>query len=76
MATKKMVFSLGGRTDAGKSVKYTPCSADLHAEDELEDIAVVSNADPGQVTYGSGPITANGPRVVPGKNKDVYLEHL
>ena len=33
-----------------------------------DDIAVVSNAAPGQLKYGTaGIVTANGPRVVPGK---------
>ncbi|GAB6020166.1 hypothetical protein CHUAL_002892 [Chamberlinius hualienensis] len=55
--------------DAGKVVKYTPCSRqDLHqpVDEDLDEIAVVSNADPGAVRYGSGCITANGPRVIPG----------
>lgn len=35
---------------------------------DLEEISIVSsNATPSQVTYGCGPHTANGPRVVPGK---------
>lgn len=70
MSAKRRMLSLarsklGG--DAAKTVKYTPCSRqDLHADEELEDIAIVSsNADPGQVKYGSGPIAANGPRVIP-----------
>lgn len=36
---------------------------------ELDEIAVVSNADPCQVKYGSGSLglsTINGPRLVPG----------
>lgn len=34
---------------------------------DLEEISIVSsNATPSQVIYGSGPHTANGPRVVPG----------
>ena len=38
------------------------------ADDELDDIAVVSNAAPGQLRYGTaGMNTANGPRVVPGE---------
>ncbi|KAF2361180.1 hypothetical protein FHG87_008056 [Trinorchestia longiramus] len=37
------------------------------ADDDLDDIAVVSNAAPGQLKYGAAGInTANGPRVVPG----------
>ncbi|CAM1296306.1 Uncharacterised protein g1524 [Pycnogonum litorale] len=53
---------------ASRIVKYTPCSKqDQQIDDDLEEIAVVSNvADPGDVKYGSGTITANGPRVVPG----------
>lgn len=39
---------------------------------DLEEISIVSsNANPSQVIYGSGPHTANGPRVVPGKNISV-----
>lgn len=45
-------------------MRYTTCRPSH--DDELEDIAIVSNPDPGQVKYGSGSITANGPRVVPG----------
>lgn len=38
------------------------------ADDDLDDIAVVSNAAPGQLRYGTAGInTANGPRVVPGE---------
>lgn len=41
---------------------------------DLEEISIVSsNANPSQVIYGSGPHTANGPRVVPGKKFFVFL---
>lgn len=53
-------------SDGGR-VRYTSYRPAAAAHDDLEDIAVVSNADPGQVKYGSGPITANGPRVIPGQ---------
>ncbi|XP_059479387.1 potassium/sodium hyperpolarization-activated cyclic nucleotide-gated channel 1 [Neocloeon triangulifer] len=47
----------------GLLLRATPDSDDLL----LEEISVVSaNADPGHVTYGSGSLAANGPRVVPG----------
>lgn len=40
-------------------------------QDDLEDIAIVSNTDLGEVTYGGGAAPnysqANGPRLVPGK---------
>lgn len=53
--------------DTGKIVKYTPCSKqESHLDDDLDEIAVVSNAAPEAVKYGSGSLTANGPRVVPG----------
>lgn len=53
--------------DPGKVVKYTPCSKQDHQlDDDLDEIAVVSNAAPENVKYGTGNITANGPRVVPG----------
>ncbi|XP_069946099.1 cyclic nucleotide-gated channel rod photoreceptor subunit alpha isoform X3 [Cherax quadricarinatus] len=57
MGSKKMSGD-GGR------VRYTTCHGSN--DDELEDIAVVSNPDPDQVKYGYGQITANGPRVIPG----------
>uniref|UniRef100_A0A1S4MLC8 Ion transport domain-containing protein n=2 Tax=Pediculus humanus subsp. corporis TaxID=121224 RepID=A0A1S4MLC8_PEDHC len=39
-----------------------------NSNNELDEIAIVSNAEPCQVKYGSGPLqsTANGPRLVPG----------
>ncbi|XP_042235800.1 cyclic nucleotide-gated cation channel alpha-3-like [Homarus americanus] len=62
----RRMWGMGSKRMSGDGgrVRYTT----YHGanEDELEDIAVVSNADPGQVKYGSGPITANGPRVIPG----------
>uniref|UniRef100_T1JLX7 Cyclic nucleotide-binding domain-containing protein n=1 Tax=Strigamia maritima TaxID=126957 RepID=T1JLX7_STRMM len=61
-------FSVGD-SGGGKVVKYTPCSRqDTRMMDEdLDDVAVVSNADPSAVKYGSGStLTANGPRLVPG----------
>ncbi|XP_047489099.1 cyclic nucleotide-gated cation channel alpha-3-like [Penaeus chinensis] len=63
----RRMWSLGSKrpsTDGGRGVRYTTCRPSH--DDELEDIAIVSNPDPGQVKYGSGSITANGPRVVPG----------
>lgn len=66
---KKLGVPRGGR-DSGKMAKYSPCSRqDLHqlADDDLEEIAIVSSsAAPESVKYGSGSLTANGPRVVPG----------
>ncbi|XP_043229594.1 cyclic nucleotide-gated cation channel alpha-3-like, partial [Amphibalanus amphitrite] len=57
----------GSEGGSKAAVRYTPCSRqELQADDELDDIAVVSNAEPGQVRYGSGAVTANGPKVVPG----------
>ncbi|XP_054707186.1 cyclic nucleotide-gated channel rod photoreceptor subunit alpha-like [Uloborus diversus] len=54
--------------DAARIVKYTPCNPQemMQLDDDLEDIAIVSNAAPESVKYGSGSLTANGPRVVPG----------
>lgn len=39
-----------------------------NSNNELDEIAIVSNAEPCQVKYGSGPLhsAANGPRLVPG----------
>jgi len=55
----------GGR-DTGKVVKYTPCTT-KQSEDDLDEVAVISNAAPENIRYGSGQhTTANGPRVVPG----------
>ena len=64
-----------GSKDSGKVVKYTPCSTSgRHLEDEdLDEVAVISNAAPESVRYGSGQLsTANGPRVVPG----IITSHL
>ncbi|XP_015923084.1 cyclic nucleotide-gated channel alpha-3-like [Parasteatoda tepidariorum] len=59
--------ALRGPREARGIVKYTPCSPqDMQLDDDLEDIAIVSNAAPESVKYGSGSLTANGPRVVPG----------
>ncbi|XP_022238531.1 cyclic nucleotide-gated cation channel alpha-3-like isoform X1 [Limulus polyphemus] len=53
--------------DPGKIVKYTPYTKqDQQLDDDLDEIAVVSSAAPENVKYGSGALTANGPRVVPG----------
>ncbi|XP_067128199.1 cyclic nucleotide-gated channel alpha-3-like [Centruroides vittatus] len=54
--------------DVSKLVKYTPCSSkqESQGDDDRDEIAVVSNAAPENVTYGSGGLTANGPRLVPG----------
>jgi hypothetical protein len=53
----------------GLLLRATPDSDDLL----LEEIAVVANADPGHVTYGSGSLAANGPRMVPGKSQHESL---
>lgn len=46
-------------------VKYTTCTDKM--DDDLDEVAVISNAAPENVRYGSRQhITANGPRVVPG----------
>lgn len=63
---------------SSKAVKYTPRGQDSSAssllhhghghDDELEEIAVVSAVQSGQLTYGAaGSSLANGPRVVPGR---------
>ena len=45
----------------------TMTTSNARSSQELEEISIVSaNATPSQVTYGTGPHTANGPRVVPG----------
>jgi len=78
MSGKRRVFSLGGRKlgtvgSGERIVKYTtghhhPTGG--NKDDDLEDIAIVSNADLGEVTYGGGQAPnytqANGPRLVPG----------
>lgn len=44
----------------------------VRSSQELEEISIVSaNATPSQVIYGTGPHTANGPRVVPGKKEKI-----
>ncbi|CAG7720547.1 unnamed protein product [Allacma fusca] len=75
MSGKRRVFSLGGRKlgtvgSGERIVKYTTGHHQGDKDDDLEDIAIVSNADLGEVTYGGGQapnfIQSNGPRVVPG----------
>ncbi|XP_054167514.1 cyclic nucleotide-gated channel rod photoreceptor subunit alpha-like isoform X2 [Oppia nitens] len=63
-----------GGKDSGKVVKYTPCStSSRHLDDDLDEVAVISNAAPESIIYGSGQLsTANGPRVVPG----IITSHL
>ncbi|NP_001301083.1 cyclic nucleotide-gated cation channel alpha-3-like [Limulus polyphemus] len=62
--------------ETGKTVKYTPCSKhDLNLGDDLDEIAVISNAAPENVKYGTGSLTANGPRVVPGIITSTGMEH-
>lgn len=48
-----------------------------NSSNELDEIAIVSNAEPCQVKYGSGPLqsTANGPRLVPGKSRRNCDQH-
>ncbi|XP_076349243.1 uncharacterized protein LOC143246427 [Tachypleus tridentatus] len=66
------ITSMRNNRDPGKIVKYTPCTKqELHLDDDLDDIAVVTNATPESVKYGSGALTSNGPRVVPG----IIMEH-
>lgn len=44
---------------------------------ELDEIAIVSsNADPCHVKYGSGPLSVNGPRLVPGKLTFIVILEL
>ncbi|XP_035709498.1 cyclic nucleotide-gated cation channel alpha-3 isoform X2 [Folsomia candida] len=76
MSGKRRVFSLGGRKlgsvgSGERIVKYsTGHSHSDNKDDDLEDIAIVSNTDLGEVTYGGGQAPnysqANGPRLVPG----------
>jgi len=75
MSGKRRVFSLGGRKlgsvgSGERIVKYTSGHSG-NKDDDLEDVAIVSNADLGEVTYGGGQAPnytqANGPRLVPGK---------
>lgn len=75
MSGKRRVFSLGGRKlgnvgGGERVVKYTTGGTTRGGDDDLEDIAIVSNADLGEVTYGGGQAPnytqANGPRLVPG----------
>lgn len=60
-----------GTKDPGKVVKYTTCNKIV--DDDLDEVAVISNAAPESVRYGTsgghphyGTTAANGPRVVPG----------
>lgn len=58
-----------GSKETNKVVKYSSCSNRIVDDDDgLDEVAVISNADPESVRYGSGShhSTANGPRVVPG----------
>lgn len=57
-----------GNKETNKVVKYSSCSNRIVDDDDgLDEVAVISNADPERVSYGSGHhSTANGPRVVPG----------
>lgn len=59
----------------GKTVKYTPYSRHHGIrnddDDDLDEVAVISNTIPENVTYGSGQQhsvsgSTNGPRLVPG----------
>ena len=82
MSGKRPVFSLGGRKlgtvgSGERIVKYTSGHHQGDKDDDLEDIAIVSNADMGEVTYGGGQassnyIQSNGPRVVPGLSSLFY----
>ena len=63
----------GGMRDAssGKVVQYSTCSTarDLAQDDDLDEVAVISNAAPDAVKYGAAGSHhphANGPRLVPG----------
>lgn len=62
----RRMWGLGAKRLSGDGgrVRYTWRPA---SNDDPEEIAVVVNPDPGQVKYGTGPITANGPRVIPGE---------
>ncbi|KAJ1529558.1 hypothetical protein ONE63_006330 [Megalurothrips usitatus] len=53
----------GPGTPAGSGVGAPGGSAGS----DLEEIAIVSNASGGQVKYGSGNLSSNGPRLVPGE---------
>lgn len=56
-----------GSKETSKVVKYSTCNRVVDDDDGLDEVAVISNADPESVRYGSGHhSTANGPRVVPG----------
>lgn len=57
----------GTKDSSSKVVQYSTCSDRIGADDDLDEVAVISNAAPENVRYGSGQhSTANGPRVVPG----------
>lgn len=90
MSGKRRVFSLGGRKlgsvgERERIVKYSTGSHSLTSprgggggrDDDLEDIAIVSNTDLGEVTYGGGQAPnysqANGPRLVPGEVKNLIF---
>nr|CFW94215.1 Eka-cGMP gated channel alpha 3 protein [Euperipatoides kanangrensis] len=65
---KKMASGLTRRhiCDTGKAaVKYTPCAKDHDGDEELEEIAVVSDQQSVKME-AVGTITANGPRIIPG----------
>lgn len=84
MSGKRRVFTLGGRSGGERgspSVKYSigPSRLEQNSDgkdDDLEDIAIVSNADLGEVTYGGGQAPnysqTNGPRLVPGKYTQLF----
>lgn len=56
----------GPGTPAGSGMGAVGGSAGSAGSD-LEEIAIVSNASGGQVKYGSGNLSSNGPRLVPGE---------
>lgn len=68
----RLVQSIAGRRESADAQPATSTSSTrlLHhgQSADLEQISIVSsNATPSQVTYGTGLVTANGPRIVPGK---------
>ncbi|CAI6363968.1 unnamed protein product [Macrosiphum euphorbiae] len=67
----RLVQSIAGRRESADAQPATSTSSTrlLHhgQSADLEQISIVSsNATPSQVTYGTGLVTANGPRIVPG----------
>ncbi|XP_013791675.1 cyclic nucleotide-gated channel rod photoreceptor subunit alpha-like isoform X2 [Limulus polyphemus] len=63
--------------DPCKTVKYKPYTKEgPYLDNEVNEIVVVSNAASESVEYGTGTLTANGPRVIPGIITSIATERV